>query len=69
MFKFGDVARHGQSLLNRSDVPFRGGISVLELRPGLGIRQLDLDCSCRKLAELQSRPQICRLLCRICRII
>jgi len=32
MFKFGDVARHGQSLFNHSAVPFRGGISVLELR-------------------------------------
>ena len=35
---------------------------------GHGIRQLDLDCSCRKFAELQSRPGIFWLVCRICRI-
>ena len=35
----------------------------------LGIRQLGLDYSCRKWTELQARPQIFRLLCRICRII
>ena len=32
MYKWGDIARHGQSWFNRSAVPFRGGISVLELR-------------------------------------
>jgi hypothetical protein len=32
MFKWGDIARHGQDTFNHSAVPFRGGISVLELR-------------------------------------
>jgi hypothetical protein len=33
-----------------------GGPPSFRSPAGLGIRQLDLDCSCRKLAELQSRP-------------
>ena len=57
MFKFGDVARHGQSLFNHSAVPFRGGISVLELR-------LDGFSSLRSVATWGSKAQATTLLLR-----
>ena len=57
MFKFGDVARHGQSLFNHSAVPFRGGISVLELR---------LDGESAAAVSVLTWSSIETVVCRVC---